>query len=188
MSKMDVDGSLPAGLEANPRACHCIPLTDVDNAVLLGGLALWRGLEGESRYPPRRAITPRILKPILRNTLLLRVVNGGEDYEYRVVGDAYVMAHGHTFQGKYWSEMGDFAPSFHDFVKQVYDRVVQGGDPVAIRGWIERGCPSTGHVYCEYIYLPLGDGCVDHILAIAVYLRSDGREHAGAPASSAFTI
>jgi hypothetical protein len=189
MSKMDVDGSYLVGLDTDPRVCRCIPLTEVDNAVLLGGLALWQGLKGERRYPPRSAITPRVLKPILRNTALLRVMNGGEDYEYRIVGDAYVMAHSQSFQGKRWSEMGDFVPSFHRFVKQVYDRVVQGGDPVAMRGWIERGRPSIGHVYCEYIYLPLGEAAtgVDHILAVAVYLRNDGHEHFGETQSS-FTI
>ena len=187
MSKMDVDGSLPEGLDTNPRMCRCIPLTEVDNAVLLGGLALWQDLKGERRYPPRSAITPRMMKPILRNTTLLRVVNGGEDYEYRIVGDAYVMAHGQSFQGKRWSETASLSPGFYKFIKPVYDRVVQGGEPLALRGWIERGGASTGHVYCEYVYLPLGEDCVGHILAVAVYLRSDGREHVRETQSS-FTI
>jgi len=189
MSKMDVDGSLPVRLDVDPRACRCIALSQIDNVTLLEGLALWRRLREDRKYPPRSAMTPRLLKPLLRNTMLLRVINGGEDYEYRIVGDAYVMAHGRSFQGKCWSEMGDFVPSFHCFVKGVYDRLVQDGEPVAIRGWIERGFPSTGHVYCEYVYLPLGDDAigVDHILAFAVYIRRDGLEHVRA-APTTFTI
>ena len=189
MSKMDVDGSLPVRLDGNPRVCRCIPLAQVYNSTLLEGFELWRRLKGEHQYPPRSAMTPRLLKPLLRNAMLLRVINGGEDYEYRIVGDAYVMAHGRSFQGKCWSEMGDFVPDFHRFVKEVYVRVVQGGEPVAIRGWIERGLPSTGHVYCEYVYLPLGDDSVgvDHILAFAVYIRRDGLEHVRA-APSSFTL
>jgi hypothetical protein len=188
MSKMDVDGSRTVGHHANPRACHCIPLSQIDNAILLEGFELWRSLCGEHKYPPRSAVTPRLLKPMLRNTTLLRVINGGEDYEYRIVGDAYVMAHGRSYQGKLWSETGEMSAGVQKFIKPVYDRVVQDGEPVATLGWIERGGSSTGLVYCEYIYLPLGDEAagVDHILAFAVYVRRDGLEHVGA-APSVFT-
>lgn len=184
MSKMDIDGSLP-GLDANPRVCRCIPLGDVDNAVLLNALQLWESLKDGHRYPPRSAITPRILKPILRNTTLIKVIDGGTDYEFRIVGDAYVMAHGHSFQGMRWSEIGTLSPGFQKYIKPIYDRVVREGDPLALRGWIERGGTSTGHVFSEYLYMPLGGAEVDHILAVAVYLRRDGLDHA---TQSSFTI
>lgn len=184
MSKMDIDGSL-SGLEANPRVCRCISLGEVDNTVLLNALALWDGLKNGRRYPSRGAITPRILKPILRNTTLMKVIDGGADYEYRIVGDAFVMAHGHSFQGLLWSQTEKQSPGFHKFIKPIYDRVVREGEPLALRGWIERGGASTGHVFSEYLYLPLGEGSVDHILAVAVYLRRDGLNHA---TPSSFTI
>ncbi len=177
MSKMDVDGSLPVGFSANPKVCHAIPLTEVDNTVLLTALLLWQDIRNERRFPPRRAITPRLLKPILRNTTLLRVIDGGADYEYRIVGDAYVMAHGQSFQGLRWSQTKSMAPGFHKFIKPVYDRIVESGEPLAMRGWVERGGSSTGLVYCEYIYLPLVDESVDHILIVAVYLRSSAIDH-----------
>jgi hypothetical protein len=184
MSKMDIDGSL-SGLETNPRVCRCIPLGDVDNTVLLHAWKLWDGLKAGKRFPSRSAITPRILKPILRNTTLIKVIDGGADYEYRIVGDAYVMAHGHSFQGMLWSETNKLSPGFGKFIKPIYDRVVREAEPLALRGWIERGGTSTGHVFSEYLYLPLGEGSVDHILAVAVYLRRDGLDHA---TSSSFTI
>ena len=189
MSKMDVDGSLPVRLDVDPRACRCIALSQIDNVTLLEGLALWDRLREDRQYPPRSAMTPRLLKPLLRNTTLLRVINGGEDYEYRIVGDAYVMAHGTSYQGMRWSETGKVSKGFQKFIKPVYDRIVRDGEPVATRGWIERGGSSTGHVYCEYVYLPLGDDAmgVDHILAFAVYIRRDGLEHVSV-ASSSFTV
>lgn len=185
MSKMDADGSLT--LESDPRVCRCIPLAEIDNAILLSALKLWDELRGDRPYPARAAVTPRVLKPILRNTSLLKVIDGGADYEYRIVGDAYVMAHGHSYQGLRWSETAALAKGFHSFVKPVFDSVVRDGAPVATRGWIERGGQSTGHVYCEYVYLPLGEGAVDHILVVAVYLRRGGSEAATA-GSSSFTI
>jgi hypothetical protein len=182
MSKMDVDGSLAVGLEINPRVCRCIPLPEVDNAILLEGFELWRCLKGEGKFPPRSAVTPRLLKPLLRNTILFRVINGGEDYEYRIVGDAYVVAHGKSYQGKRWSDTGEPSAVFKKFIKPVYDGIVQGGEPVATLGWIERVGNSSGHVYCENIYLPLGDEAVgvDHILAFAAFVRHDRLERIGA--------
>jgi hypothetical protein len=151
---------------------QCIPLEEVDNSILCQGITLWGQLCSGRRFPARAEITPRELKPILRNTTLLRVIEGGRDYEYRIVGDAYVMAHGVSFQGRKWSETGQFSPGYHDAVKPVYDLVVSTGSPVATRGWIDKGKGAGERVYCEYVFLPLGteEQGVDHILAIAVYI------------------
>ena len=169
--------------------CRYIPIAEIDNAVLLDALQLWKRLRNGRRYPARSAVTPRVLKPILRNTSLVKVIDGGADYEYRIVGDAYVMAHGHSFQGLRWSETASLAKGFKEFVKPIFDRVVQDGEPLATRGWIDRGGLSTGHVYCEYLYLPLGEEAtgVDFILTVAVYLRRGGCESTTA-GSSSFTI
>ena len=117
-------------------------------------------------------MTARVLRSVLRNITLLRVIDGGRDYEYRVVGDAYVMAHGMSFQGKCWSETEALSPRHYAAIKPVYDSVVRSGEPVATRGWIERGAQTDEHVYCEYVYLPLGteETGVDHIMALAVYV------------------
>jgi len=117
-------------------------------------------------------MTARVLRSILRNVTLLRVIDGGRDYEYRVVGDAYVMAHGISFQGRRWSETEALSPGHYAAIKPVYDSVVRSGEPVATRGWIERGAHTDERVYCEYVYLPLGteETGVDHIMAVAVYV------------------
>jgi hypothetical protein len=146
-----------------------IPLSEISSPVLLHGLALWRSLCGGRRYPPRDAVTPRALKGLMRNTTLLRVIDGGRDYKYRIVGDAYVMAHGRSYQGLLWSETAVLSRGYHDRIKPVYDHVVQQGEPLATRGWIERGDDRAGQIYCEYVFLPLGEDGVDHILVFAVY-------------------
>lgn len=158
------------------RVCRVIALDLVDNPLLLEGIALWRSLAGDNPYPARSDITARVLKPLLRNVSLLKVVDGGQDYEHRIVGDAFVMAHGRSCQGMLWSETVKLFAGFRDFIKPIYDGVVRNGEPIATRGWIERGAGSTGHVYCEYVYLPLGSAetGVDHILIFAVYLKRDG--------------
>jgi hypothetical protein len=147
-------------------------LGEVDSPMLLHGIALWRELSGDRKFPPRSAMTVRVLRGVLRNITLLRVIDGGRDYEYRVVGDAYVMAHGISFQGKRWSEIESLSPRHYATIKPIYDSVVLTGEPVATRGWIERGAHANEHVYCEYVYLPLGteEAGVDHIMALAVYV------------------
>lgn len=147
-----------------------IALTDVDSPILLRGLALWECLRNGRKYPQRGDVLPRELKSLLRNTALLRVIDGGKDYEYRIVGDAYVMAHGVSFQGRKWSDTAQFSPGYQAAIKPVYDQVVSTGAPIATRGWIERGSAAGEHVYCEYVFLPLGAEIVDHILVFAVYV------------------
>jgi hypothetical protein len=154
------------------KLSHRIALGEIDSTILLQGAAYWRGLCRERRFPARRDVTPRGLASLLRYTTLLRVMDGGEDYEYRIVGDAYVLAHGVSFQGKRWSETDKVSPGYHAMIKSTYDRVVRKGEPVAMRGWIERGAKKSELVYCEYLFLPLGDSdkTVDHILVFAVYV------------------
>jgi len=149
-----------------------ILLSEVDSAVLLNGIAYWRALCGDRNFPARNDITPRGLAGLLRNTTLLRVIDGGKDYEYRIIGDAYVMAHGISFQGKRWSDTQKLSPGYHAMVKSTYDRVVRKAEPIAMRGWIERSGEQAELIYSEYVFLPLGtDGeTVDHILVFAVYV------------------
>lgn len=150
---------------------HHITLGEIDSTFLLRGAAYWRGLCRGRKFPSRAAVTPRGLGGLLRYTTLLRVIDGGKDYEYRIVGDAYVIAHGVSFQGKRWSETDKLSPGYHTAIKSTYDRVVRKGEPLAMRGWIERGRETSELVYSEYLFLPLGDDdrAVDHILVFAVY-------------------
>ena len=181
----DIDRLSQNAPEMNPKRNRRIALEAIDNAVLLDGIALWRALSKDRPYPSRNAITPRVMKPLLRNTTLVRVIDGGRDYEYRIVGDAYVMAHGVSFQGKLWSETAALSPGYYKYIKPIYDAVVRDAAIIATRGWIERGAGSAGHVYCEYVFLPLGDTEVDHILIFAAYVRHDGLAHiAGSPSGS----
>jgi hypothetical protein len=178
-STFEIDRSPAGSRDASDR--QYVALSEVDSPILLSGIALWRGLCGERKFPERNDVTPRALKALLRYTTLLRVIDGGKDYEYRIVGDAYVMAHGVSFQGKLWSETAGVSPGYHARIKPVYDRVVREGEPLATRGWIERGNGSAGQIYCEYVFLPLGseEEGVDHILVFAVYVPRDGVERPG---------
>ena len=164
---------------APEKLSHRIALCEIDSTILLQGIAYWRGLCRERKFPSRADVTPRGLAGLLRYTTLLRVIDGGKDYEYRIVGDAYVMAHGASFQGKRWSETDKITRGYHAMIKSTYDRVVRKGEPVATRGWIERGGRSSELLYSEYLFLPLGedDKTVDYILVFAVYVSREKSAH-----------
>jgi hypothetical protein len=182
----DIDPLSADSLEGAQRTSRCIALEAVDNSILLDGITLWRSLCRGQKFPSRNDVTPRALKGLLRNTTLVKVIDGGKDYEYRIVGDAYVLAHGTSFQGRLWSDTAKFSPGYKSYIKPIYDKVVREAQPVATRGWIERGVGSTGRVFCEYVFLPLGETDVDHILIFAVYLRRDGLEHVASGFTGSF--
>ena len=50
------------------------------------------------RFPPRAEMSPRDMADMLRNTVLVRVLDGGEEFEFRIVGDAMVVAQGCSFR------------------------------------------------------------------------------------------
>ncbi len=172
MPTNDESDQTASGTGATPaKTDGCIALSEIDSPILQQGVAYWRSLSAERNFPSRSDVTPRGLSSLLRNTTLVRVVDGGKDYDYRIVGDAYVMAHGVSFQGKLWSETDKLSPGYHALIKSVYDRVVRKKEPVAMRGWVERSGQQFEPIYSEYVFLPLGtDGAtVDHILVFAVY-------------------
>ena len=169
------DISAADAAKAPEKLSSQIALGEIDSSILLQGMAYWRGLCGERKFPARKDVTPRALGSLLRYTTLLGVIDGGKDYDYRIVGDAYVMAHGVSFQGKRWSETDKLSPGYHTMIKSVYDSVAHKAEPIAMRGWIERSGATAEYIYCEYVFLPLGtDGkSVDHILVFAVYVPRD---------------
>ena len=144
----------------------------VESEIVRAGVAYWRRLCHGRKYPDRNEITPRDIRGLLRNTVLLRVVDGGRDYEYRIVGDAHVMAHGFCMQGKNLTHLDDYAPGYGAILKPLYDSPVRRGTPLALRGWLSIGADGSEFLYSESVFLPLGpnEETVDHVLNFSVYV------------------
>lgn len=150
-----------------------VPLEAVESPILQEGIAYWSKLRDGRKFPARKDVTARGLKTILRNTVLLRVIDGGRDYEYRVVGDAFLLAHHFFPQGHLWSEVRAVAPDYAAAVKPAYDMVVETPEPHARSGWTEKSERNPEPIFAEAVYLPIGpdERTVDHILALAAYVR-----------------
>jgi hypothetical protein len=138
----------------------------------------WTALKGTRQFPSRNDFKPVSIKKMLRHISLLRVIDGGKDYQFRVMGDVHVQAYGENFSGLMISDMARQHPKFAEGLKLFYDGVRMGRRPVAYRGWIGRDMPETKYSFHEVIYLPFGetDDTVDHILVAGVYLGRGGFE------------
>jgi hypothetical protein len=164
-----VSSSVPAS------ASGVISLDAIESPIVLQGLVYWRKLRGDRPYPARKDMTPREMSPLLRNIVLLRLTDDGQDYEYRIVGDAHVISHGFSMQGLRVSDVDKFSPGYGPVLKSLYDRAVRRRDAYAFRGWMERGDTNKQYIYSESVFMPLGpdDGTIDHVLNFSVYVPRD---------------
>ena len=156
-------------------ASGIIPLETLDSPILKQGLDYWRALKGARSYPARNDMRPRDVVPLLRNIVLTRLIDGGADYEYRIVGDAHVISHGFTMQGLKVSDVDRFSPGYSAVLKSLYDRAVRKRDVYAFRGWMERGEKTKQYIYSESLFMPMGpdETTIDHVLNFAVYTPHD---------------
>lgn len=181
------------GRPLSDRACTFdgvlgkVPINALEHPLLIEGLSYWRGLCGARAYPVRSDVTPRGLKSLIQNTIIVRVIGACEDYEYRFVGDAHVVVHGQSIQGKRWSELDVGNGIFSRQRRHFYDNLVRTGEPVLVSGYVARHFFDAEmdqehfFIHASCLCLPLGhDGTVDHILTFTVYdtkiphvLRSD---------------
>jgi hypothetical protein len=156
-------------------ASGIIALDAVESPILLQGVAYWRKLKGERSYPSRQEMLPRELAPLLRHVALIRLIDDGADYEYRIVGDAHVQSHGFSMQGQRVSEVDKFSPGYGPVLKSLYDHAVRRRDLYAFRGWMERGEQHRQYIYSESVFMPLGpdEDTIDHVLNLSVYTPRD---------------
>lgn len=156
-------------------ASGVISFDNVESPIVRQGLEYWSALKGSRTYPSRTDMNPRALAPLLRNVILLKVVEGGQDYEYRIVGDAHVISHGFSMQGRRVSEIDQFSAGYGAVLKSLFDRVLRKRTAYAFRGWMERVARDKPFLYSESAFMPMGpdEATVDHVLIFSVYTPRD---------------
>ncbi len=155
-------------------AVHTVALDELDSAVLKLAADYWRTRRNDRRFPARKDLCPRDMAGILRDMALVRIIDGGADYEYRIVGDAQAQAYTVPLQGRRISEIAVTAPWFGNIAAYTYEYVRRSGEPLAMRGGAGREFPEAKFVYHESIFLPLGakDDTVDHLLIVSTNVFS----------------
>lgn len=179
-SPMFAEKLMRSGHPDGPKesSVHIMPPHALDSEPVSFAVRHWETLRGSRRYPTRDEILPRDMAGVLRHVVLIRVLDVGDDFEYRIVGDAHVQAHGSNFVGMRLKEIEKAHPGFDPNTRATYEFVRFTGEPLAIRGWIGRDVPESKFCYYETVFLPLGtkDG-VDHLLTVTSYVPRAGAAH-----------
>ncbi len=149
---------------------EAISLADVESPEVAIIVAAWNKWRGMHAMPAREKLSLRDLGRAAMHISLARAMGGGEDYEFRIIGDAHVQAYGTSYQNKTLKDVIAASPRFGKQLKASYDLVRNTGRTYAFRGLIGRDAPDAAFAWFETCYLPFGaDGAVDHILNAAVY-------------------
>jgi hypothetical protein len=152
------------------RNTQKIDPSEVQNPLTRKALEKWNGLRGARRFPSRKDAAPRELSSLLRNIALVRVIHGGADFEFRVLGDAIIQSQTGLETGMTTCELDERYPGYGALFRRLYQLVCDSRAPQAYRGFYERTADKCSF-YHESLLLPLGenDGVVDHILIVGVY-------------------
>ncbi len=147
-----------------------ITLGELQNPVTCKGLDLWQHSSCGRAFPARGALPPAGMSEILGNTVLVKVLEGGREFEIRIVGDAIVVAQGSSFKGMTLHEIDEVLPGYGSLLREVYRYIYNHREAVAFRGWFERRTDNRAFFH-ETLMLPLGDGEaeVDHIMVVGVH-------------------
>jgi len=166
--------NLPAVSRRNPcsTVIEVISLDELQFPALHSGVHYWRQLCGERRFPRREDLRPRGIAGLLCNTELVRVLDGGSDYEYRIVGDAVACAYGRQLQNHRLSDFEATAPATVRVTRKLFGIVIDNGMPLAVRSKTGHDTPEAKFTEAETVILPLGicDSAVDHVLVFSCYL------------------
>jgi hypothetical protein len=159
---------LPAHQQANEVQNYSI--SEAKSPCVQQGVAYWRSLCSQTRFPARADLTLRGMARVLPHSVIIEVLDRGADYEYRYVGDIQRQAFNTDFKGVRVTQIEAIAPKLGGVLRAAYERVRSTGDPFITRGRIEHDMPGGKFLYHETAFLPLGtDGCtVDHLLIVGV--------------------
>ncbi|MBV8978622.1 MAG: PAS domain-containing protein [Alphaproteobacteria bacterium] len=150
------------------RSRNAIALDEIEHPMVRKALEVWNTARGGRAMPAKADLGPRALLPVLKNTALLKVIDGGEEFVFRIVGDQIRVQQGVAVQGKTMSEIDEMLPGHGSLLRRIYRGAVAARAPLAFRGWYLR--PADQHPFChEVVILPVSeDGeTVDHLFVVA---------------------
>jgi len=162
--------------EKPSRLRQDIPLPQIENPLVQKALSIWESARGSRSMPSRADMSPRIMSGLLRNTVLVRVIGDGDEFEFRIVGDAIVIAQGASLQGMTMAAIDLVLPGYGTILHNVYLNAYRKRAPFAYGGWCVREADGRS-MFHESLVMPLGDDGekVDHILVVGVYAMQPGQ-------------
>jgi hypothetical protein len=157
-----------------------IAVEELGSAHLHDALALWRRKRGPNRYPRREDIAPSDMKSFLRYVTLLRALDGGCDFEFRIAGDGMIVAYGGN--NPIGKRLSEFSREFVDASMAALRSVLRHREPLAVKGTMEKS--EVESLLQETLFLPLGvdETAVDHVLVVSCFVQQFAGTISGGPA------
>ena len=143
---------------------------DVADPMLQTAISHWQQIRRHRPFPARNDLKPQKIARLLPYMVLLKVIDGGKDFEHRIVGDVMVRAFNVPIQNRRFSEIARDAPLLIEQASIPFRRVVDTTAPVAWRQ--HAGHEDTNIVFTrsEIVLLPLGSGAaVDHVVGFGIH-------------------
>ena len=143
-----------------------VPLDQLQSPVVRLGVDYWRLLRGSRPFPAREDVKPRDIGVALPNMVLATVIEGGNDFVLRIVGDNVVRAYRAPLINRRMSEIMADLPNAGARWHKLYRQVVEARMPVGVHGIVGHDVPEVTFIESEVVALPLGVSAdsVDHIM------------------------
>jgi hypothetical protein len=145
-----------------------LPLDKIDDPGIAHVFELWNRRRGAHALPPRGAIKPEELKPVLGKVNLLTVQRDPLRFVFRVRGSVIANLHDRDMTGRDVAEMQP--PEYRDMLIRHYTEAVGSVAPTLYLIRQSRG--RNDSVY-RRIILPLGtpEGAVEMLLTVSAWGR-----------------
>jgi len=153
-----------------------VPVAEIQQRAVLLGYDYWLRQRGTRKFPARAQIRPNEIAPVLSHFALIKVWDGGSDFEVRIAGDAMNYAYRAPLNGRLLSDIATDLPLMASRWRCIFAEVIATGSALAVRTRAGHDLPETNFTDSEAVFLPLGedDNSVDHVLLFA---RHERRTH-----------
>lgn len=134
-------------------------------------VAHWVTLAAGRRMPRFDDIDPADIPWALSRLFVLRAIDGGSDFIYRLAGEEIYARHGGRIVGKHVGEL--FQPAGVAAILERWRRVVT--EPAACYTYAQHPTHDGQRLPGHRVILPVGpgDGPADHIVGMTVYGKSE---------------
>ena len=150
-----------------------VAVTELEQRTVRLGYDYWERQRGIRKFPARSQIRPNDIAPALSHFSLIKVWDGGADFEVRIAGDAMNYAYRAPLNGRLISDIATDLPQMASRWRRIFEQIIATGVPLAVRTRAGHDLPETNFSDSEAVFLPLGesDDTVDHMLLFAQHER-----------------
>jgi len=134
------------------------------NSMVNEALSYWGRIGGDTRTPRREAFDPCHIPKLLPHVIFMDVIDGGQDFRFRVIGDVVRSFFFENYTGRRMRELPHIEPD-GPLIRN-FREAVRSGRPV--RRPVEYVGPQTQFRKFDEVILPFSgpDNSVTHVLTV----------------------